>query len=115
MKSDAAFLSALPYDEASRLAALHALALLDSEPEKEYDALVALAAELLGCPTALITLVDRKRLWIKASTTPGDRELDRDIAFCDHTIRSSSVMLVPDAEQDPRFCKNPLQNGHFIK
>ena len=42
MTSDAEPLSGLPYDETSRLAALHALALLDSQPEKEFDALVAL-------------------------------------------------------------------------
>ncbi len=96
------------YDEAARIAALHALALLDSEPEKEYDALVALAAEMLGCPTALITLIDRKRLWIKASTTPGMSELDRDIAFCDRTIRQDTPMIVDDLTQDSRFHDNPL-------
>jgi len=53
-------------DEARRVAALQALALLDSEPELEFDALVALAAEMLGCPNALLTLVDSNRLWIKA-------------------------------------------------
>ncbi|GAA0670794.1 diguanylate cyclase (GGDEF)-like protein [Sphingomonas insulae] len=108
MTSDAASLSALPYDETSRLAALHALALLDSAPEKEFDALVALAAELLGCPTALITLIDRNRLWIKASTTPGERELDRDIAFCDSTIRQGEPMIVDDLSHDARFRDNPL-------
>ncbi|MFN3435311.1 MAG: diguanylate cyclase domain-containing protein [Sphingomonas sp.] len=98
----------LPYDEASRLAALHALALLDSEPEREFDAVVALAAELLGCPTALITLIDRDRLWIKARTTPGPSELDRDIAFCDRTIREAVPLIVDDLGTDPRFHDNPL-------
>ncbi|MGE2782695.1 hypothetical protein ACQHL9_23590, partial [Escherichia coli] len=55
-------------DEARRVAALQALALLDSEPELEFDALVALAAEMLGCPNALLTLVDSNRLWIKAAS-----------------------------------------------
>ena len=96
------------YDESSRLAALHALELLDSEPEKEFDALVALAAELLDCPTALLTLIDRNRLWIKASTTPGLGELDRDIAFCDSTIRQDRPMVVDDLSRDDRFRDNPL-------
>ena len=56
-------------DETRRLAALHALALLDSEPEREFDALVALAADMLSCPTAMLTLVDTDRLWIKASSS----------------------------------------------
>lgn len=96
------------YDEAGRLAALHALELLDSEPEKEFDALVALAAELLGCPTALITLVDSDRLWIKASTTPGDREIGRDIAFCDRTIAQHEPLVVDDLSRDARFSDFPL-------
>lgn len=101
----------LPYDESSRLAALHALALLDSEPEKEFDALVALAAELLGCPTAMITLVDRDRLWIKASTTPGPREIDRDIAFCDRTIRQEAPLVIDDLSRDAYAFDNPLVTG----
>ncbi|MCU6454033.1 diguanylate cyclase [Sphingomonas sp. A2-49] len=96
------------YDETSRLAALHALALLDSEPEREFDALVALAAEMLGCPTALMTLIDRDRLWIKARNTPGERELGRDIAFCDRTIRQDVPLIVDDLSMDPRFAANPL-------
>ncbi len=108
MTSTAASSSDMPYDEHGRLAALHALALLDSEPEKEFDALVALAAQLLGCPTAMITLIDRNRLWIKATTTPGDRELDRDIAFCDWTIRQDLPLVVDDLAHDERFHDNPL-------
>ncbi|EZP50136.1 MULTISPECIES: diguanylate cyclase domain-containing protein [Sphingomonas] len=100
--------TALPYDEVGRLAALHALALLDSEPEKEFDALVALAAELLGCPTALLTLIDQKRLWIKASTVPGARELDRDVAFCDRTIREDQPLVIGDLRDDRRFADFPL-------
>ncbi|MGP7794624.1 diguanylate cyclase domain-containing protein [Sphingomonas sp. CLY1604] len=106
--SDPASPAGLPYDETSRLAALHALALLDSEPEREFDAVVALAADLLGCPTAMLTLIDRDRLWIKASTTSGARELDRDIAFCDRTIRQQTPLIVDDLSDDPRFRDNPL-------
>lgn len=106
--SDAASIPGLPYVDADRLAALHALALLDTEPEHEFDALVALAAELLGCPTAMITLIDRNRLWIKASTTPGLEELDRDIAFCDRTIRQDVPLIVDDLSRDDRFRDNPL-------
>ena len=108
MMNNAASLPGLRYDESGRLAALHALALLDSEPEKEFDALVALAAQLLGCPTALIAFIDRNRLWIKASTTPGARELDRNIAFCDSTIRQDVPLVVDDLSRDERFHDNPL-------
>ena len=96
------------YDEAGRLAALHALQLLDSEPEREFDALVALAAELLGCPTALITFVDRDRVWIKAANTPGPRELGRDIAMCDRTIREDRQTIIADMTHDAEYRTSPV-------
>jgi diguanylate cyclase (GGDEF)-like protein len=103
-----------PADESSRVAALNALALLDSEPEKEFDALVALAAQLLGCPTALLNLVDRNRLWIKASSRPmALREIQRDIAFCDRTVEEHDMVVIEDLAADPRFGNSPLvvENG----
>ncbi|MCP3735712.1 sensor domain-containing diguanylate cyclase [Sphingomonas sp. RP10(2022)] len=110
--SDAACFSDLRYDETGRLAALHALDMLDSDPEREFDALVALAAQMLGCPVALITMIDRERLWIKATTMPGERNVDRDIAICDWTIRQDVPMIVDDLAQDDRFRDNPLVVDH---
>lgn len=95
-------------DETRRLAALHALALLDSGPEREFDALVALAAEMLNCPTAMLTLVDTDRLWIKASTTGGQQEIARDVGMCAHTIQGSDPMVIEDLTRDTRFESNPL-------
>ncbi|MEG3164881.1 diguanylate cyclase [Sphingomonas sp. PB2P19] len=98
-------------DEARRLAALHALALLDSQPEREFDAVVALAAQMLDAPTALLTLIDRDRQWIKAAQGFPGRETPRSVAFCDHTIRSGEPMIIADARDDVRFADNPLVTG----
>ncbi|TXC72526.1 diguanylate cyclase [Sphingomonas ginsenosidivorax] len=98
-------------DEARRLATLNALALLDSEPEREFDALVALAAQMLHAPTALLTLIDRDRQWIKAAEGFAPREIPRGMAFCDHTIRGTQPMVIPDARDDIRFVDNPLVAG----
>ncbi len=95
-------------DETRRLAALHALALLDSEPERDFDALVALAAEMLNCPTAMLTLVDSDRLWIKASNTGARGEIARDVGMCAHTIRGSGPLVIDDMTLDPRFESNPM-------
>lgn len=97
-----------PFDEERRLATLQAHALLDSEPEAEFDALVSLAADMLGCPVAALTLADRDRFWVKAAVGPLPRQMPREIAFCDHTIQSSDVMVVPDLSSDPRFAVNPF-------
>lgn len=98
-------------DEARRVATLHALSLLDTEPEREFDALVALAAQMLNVPTALLTLIDRDRQWIKAAEGFETREMPRSVAFCDHTIRGTEPMIVTNAQDDPRFVHNPLVTG----
>lgn len=95
-------------DETRRVAALHALALLDSEPEREFDALVELAAEMLECPMALLTLVDSDRLWIKAAAGSERGEISRDVGMCEFTIRDDDPMVIDDLAKDLRFVENPL-------
>ncbi|MEN2785322.1 sensor domain-containing diguanylate cyclase [Sphingomonas qilianensis] len=100
-----------PTDEERRLSALHALDLLDSEPEKAFDALVGLAAQRFDCPVSLITLVDRDRQWIKAKVGIECTQTGRDVAFCDYAIRGDDAFVVTDAANDPRFADNPLVAG----
>lgn len=95
-------------DEPDRLATLHELALLDSEPEREFDTLVALAAQLLDCPAALLNLVDRDRVWVKASTLPVTREVPREISLCDRTVGDGEVVVIEDVALDGRFGRSPL-------
>ncbi|MFC3581361.1 sensor domain-containing diguanylate cyclase [Sphingomonas hylomeconis] len=100
-----------PTDEDRRLSALHALNLLDSEPEKAFDALVAIAAQRFDCPISLLSLIDRDRQWIKAKSGIEVEQTDRDIAFCDHTIRSDQPFIINDTSKDPRFAGNPFVTG----
>lgn len=95
-------------DEDARLAALHALALIDGEPIREFESLVALAADMLGCPTALINLVDRDTVWIQASNAPAPRQIGRHDAFCDRTIATDAPVIIPDLSADTRFATTPL-------
>lgn len=98
----------LNLNEKKRLSALQKLKIADSNPDEVLDLITRLTQQIFDIPVCLITLVDEHRQWFKSKTNMAISQTARDIAFCDHTIRSSSVMLVPDAEQDPRFCKNPL-------
>lgn len=95
-------------DETRRVAALHALAVLDTEPEREFDALVALAAEMLDCRIALLTFVDSDRLWIKAATGCERGEIQREIGMCNQTIRGGDPLVIDDLTLDRRFIENPL-------
>jgi PAS domain S-box-containing protein len=99
-------------DEERRLAALRDLDVLDSLPEQVFDAIADLAARACDAPIALISLVDLQRQWFKANHgLPGARETPREVAFCDHAIRTDALMEVPDATRDARFAANPLVTG----
>jgi len=97
-----------PIDEDRRLATLHALALQGIKAGEDFDSLVALAAEMLGCPYAALTLVGRDRLWITAKAGALPDEIDRDISFCHHTVRGREALVVADAAADGRFEASPL-------
>jgi GAF domain-containing protein len=97
--------------EQDRLAALKGLSILDTPHEPLFDSFVSLVAESFAVPVALISLVDEHRQWFKAVKGLSIDHTARAVAFCDHTIRSSEVMVVPDATQDERFRENPLVMG----
>jgi PAS domain S-box-containing protein len=102
-----------PLSEADRLAALQRYQILDTPQEPAFDRIVRLAALLLDVPIALISLIDADRQWFKARYGLDVPETPRAIAFCDHAIRGSSILVVPDAKLDPRFCDNPLVTGEM--
>jgi CheY-like chemotaxis protein/HPt (histidine-containing phosphotransfer) domain-containing protein len=98
-----------PANEPQRLSALHALGILDSAPEPVLDELVAEAARVCEVPIALVSLVDEHRQWFKAQTGLEVSETPREQAFCAHAILTPErLMVVPDAQADPRFSANPL-------
>ena len=96
-------------DEQGSLAALRALDILDTAPEAEFDALVSAAALVCEVPISLMTLLDEKRQWFKASIGLVDlQETDRDLAFCAHAVLGDGLFEVPDARLDARFADNPF-------
>jgi GAF domain-containing protein len=94
----------IPLREAERLAALQDLEIIiDTVPEAALDAVVSLASRYFGCPIALVTLLTETRQWFKASTELDVSEKPRDVAFCNHTILTPDIMVVPDATRDRRL------------
>jgi PAS domain S-box-containing protein len=98
-------------DEQARLAALAALDVLDTPAEREFDVIAELAADRFDVPIALVSLVADNRQWFKARVGLDVPETARDISFCTHSIQSDDVMVVEDAQADPRFAENPLVTG----
>ena len=102
----------IPSDETERLRSLAELGVLDSAPEREFDALVQAAALVCGVPISLISLIDADRQWFKANVgLTGATETPRELAFCAHAILDDGIFEVPDATLDPRFVDNALVTG----
>lgn len=101
----------LQTDETLRLRTLDRYQVLDSQPEPQFDRIVTLAKRALRVPIALISLVDEERQWFKARDGLSVDQTPRSQAFCDHAIRRREVMVVEDAQLDPRFQDNPLVTG----
>lgn len=94
--------------EEERLEELYGLRLLDTASELRFDRYTSLVASIFGFPIVLITLLDRDRQWFKSRLGWNKTQCPRDISFCGHAINQNSMLVVPDALDDPRFAGNPL-------
>ena len=94
-------------DEDARLAALHEYDVLDTAPEQPFERIVRLVQKLIGVPMATVTFVDRDRQWFKARRGISLAETERSVSVCDHTIRNSDPLVVPDLAADARFAHLP--------
>jgi GAF domain-containing protein len=89
--------------EQQRLSVLRDYAVLDTEDEPEFDALVRRAARATATPIALISLVDERRQWFKARFGIDLRETPLTMSFCTHAIRGEGVFVVEDASRHHEF------------
>lgn len=95
-------------EEGRRLADLRAYAVLDTDPEQEFDDIAQLAAQICETPIALVCLVDENRHWFKSRVGVDVPEASRDFSFCAHAIYGHELFVVPDATKDDRFAQNAL-------
>lgn len=98
----------IPFSEADRLSALLDMEILDTPAERDFDELTRLAATALGVASSAISLIDKERQWFKARHGIPFTETPRDVAFCNYTVASRDILVVPDATLDERFSSNPL-------
>src|SRR5215216_7163122 len=96
----------IPSNEPGRLVALTNYTILDTLPEAGFDEITELAAQICGCPAALVSFVDASRQWIKAKygLLPADlSECPREISICQATICNDDILYVSDLMKDERF------------
>ncbi|KUF08873.1 histidine kinase dimerization/phosphoacceptor domain -containing protein [Pseudoponticoccus marisrubri] len=101
-----------PQSENARLAELRSYNILDTEPEADFDDVVALVSKLLDVPVALISLVDEDRQWFKARHGFEGAETPLDQSICAHALLTTDGYLeVPDTRNDLRTADNPICCG----
>lgn len=93
--------------EKERLQSLYELEVLDTDADADYDRIAKVAAHICEAPIALISLIDRNRLWFKSKVGWNDNEAPREF-FCSYTIKGDTIMEVPDTLLDPRFKDHSL-------
>ena len=102
--------------EAKRLRTLRETGIVSAPPSRELADICERAKRHFDVSMALVTLIEREIQIVRARAGTDLEQTPRSVAFCDVTIRSDEVLVVPDARQDPRFASNPLVTGKpFIR
>jgi hypothetical protein len=85
-------------DEDARQAALDSLGVIGSGPDPRVDHIVQMARGMLGM-SAAITFIDHDQQVVLASAGVALESSPRNLAFCNTTIESPGVFVVPDASK----------------
>ncbi len=97
--------------EEARLAAVRRYGILDTVPDGAFDHVTELAAGMLRVPVALISVVDRDRIWFASKRGTEVEEVPRDSGPCASAIGQDDVWVIEDAQADPRAANDPLAVG----
>jgi serine/threonine protein kinase len=97
--------------EEQRLQAVERYNILDTPPDGAFDRLTQMAARVFDVPAAIVSIVDRDRIWFKSHYGVDATEVDRDPGLCASTILADDLLLIRDAMADPRAMANPLVTG----
>ncbi len=95
----------------ARLAALRAVALLDTPAEESFDRLSRLAAQCTDAPIALVSLIDADRQFLKSCLGLPEpwaslRETPLSHSFCQYNRIAGEPLLIEDARTHPLFKDN---------
>jgi diguanylate cyclase (GGDEF)-like protein/PAS domain S-box-containing protein len=96
---------------APRLDAIRSLG-LDAIPDRDlFSRITLLASTMLGCPIALLSVVEQDRQWFLGRTGTDLAETPIEDSFCAVCVLGEGPLLIDDARADPRLTTNDLVTG----
>ncbi|UVK57282.1 PAS domain S-box protein (plasmid) [Mesorhizobium sp. AR02] len=103
----------MQFDEAGRLEVVNRYARQGAPPDAALNKIVTLAAQFLSVPIALISIVDKDRIWFKAKYGMEVSQIEREPGLCASAILQDQPWVVTDARTDSRTQTNKLVSGEF--
>lgn len=103
--------SAVSAEEQQRLEAVHRYDIVGTPPEDAFDRITGLASRLLRAPIAMVSIIDRDRVWLASRLGTDEQEFDRNVSFCATTNPGDGAWTIRDATLDPRTADNPVVVG----
>lgn len=105
-------------NEAARLAAIDATGLVDAPVDPELDEIAHQVSNLVGVPTAGLTMIMSDRQFFAAHCgLPGKvaeaRELALEASFCQHPATTGRELIVSDTRENALLSDNPSTAGGF--
>jgi diguanylate cyclase (GGDEF)-like protein len=98
-------------DSTQQLQALQCINILDTLSEERFDRYTRLATRLFGVAIALVTVVDRDRVWFKSRQGLESAEARIKDSFCGEALQSDGPLVVTDALLDARFASQAMVAG----
>ncbi|MDR7276182.1 sensor histidine kinase [Catenuloplanes atrovinosus] len=99
--------------ERLRVATLHEYGLLDAPADDELEAVVRVAAQVAGVPTATLNLIDENRQCQLTTTGFAGADSPRDESMCAIRFLEGRPIVVRDARADPDYRDNPWVTGRL--
>jgi EAL domain-containing protein (putative c-di-GMP-specific phosphodiesterase class I)/GGDEF domain-containing protein len=100
-----------PINEVARLRRLADLCLPAHTKDPVFEDVIDLVQAYFNAPIALISILEDRHQWFKASRGTPLKETPREVSFCGYAILDDDVLVIPDTALDERFKDNPLVTG----
>ena len=102
----------VPSDDEAQLVALESLEIIGSSRTAAFDAVLALALTITGCPVGAIGIMGGEFHWLKATRGLDLQGVPRKDLLCNYTLLQSEPLIVENLTQDARFAEHLFVREH---